>query len=590
MIRSERKAVRRILRDALRGRARDLTWLGIWSMIEALPVFLSGRLIATSLDHGFLRHRPATGIAWLALLGASVVAGAWGTRQSLNRLAAIVEPFRDELVARAVRGALRTSVARGARADTAAVARLTQHVEIAREAFANVLIVVQGFLVTTVSALLGLLTLMPVILLLVVPPLVVALAVFARALGPMAARQRDSILADERIAEGAASFSSGLRDVAASGAEEVVSGTIGSHIDEQARATVALARLTAVRTAAVAIGGWLPILLILASGSWLRAHGATTGAIIGALTYVSQGVHSALQTLVRGLANTGLWLTVTLRRIIQTTSLDEPVGPNLEPSLSAQPSQGVQLSNVTFAYGSHAAPVIRSVSMTIEPGDHVAIVGPSGIGKSTLADLITGVLVPQEGTVTIDGRPTDATDPAHIAALRVLIPQEAYVFAGTLRENLAYLRDECSDADLDASVGALGLRPLVQRLGGYDATVDPATLSAGERQLITLARAHVARAPIVVLDEATCYLDPATESQIEQAFRRRGGTLIVIAHRISSAMRAQRIVVLDGQAMDVGTHEQLLDRSALYRDLVGRWEGGNPTATAQVPIELSGLS
>ena len=212
------------------------------------------------------------------------------------------------------------------------------------------------------------------------------------------------------------------------------------------------------------------------------------------------------------------------------------------------------------------------------------------IGKSTLADLITGVLVPQEGTVTIDGRPTDATDPAHIAALRVLIPQEAYVFAGTLRENLAYLRDECSDADLDASVEALGLRPLVQRLGGYDATVDPATLSAGERQLITLARAHVARAPIVVLDEATCYLDPATESRIEQAFRRRGGTLIVIAHRISSAMRAQRIVVLDGQAMDVGTHDQLLERSALYRDLVGRWEGGNPIATAQVPIELSGLS
>src|SRR5439155_24076028 len=93
---SERKAVRRILRESLRGRARDVTWLAIWSLVQALPAFLSGRLIATSIDHGFLRHRPATGIAWLALLGVGVVAGAWGTRQSLSRLAAIVEPFRDE--------------------------------------------------------------------------------------------------------------------------------------------------------------------------------------------------------------------------------------------------------------------------------------------------------------------------------------------------------------------------------------------------------------------------------------------------------------------------------------------------------------
>src|SRR5205823_6653819 len=209
-----------------------------------------------------------------------------------------------------------------------------------------------------------------------------------------------------------------------------------------------------------------------------------------------------------------------------------------------------------FAYGPHAAPVIRSATLSIDPGDHVAIVGPSGVGKSTLADLITGVLVPQDGTVHIEGRPTSGLHPAHLAALRVLIPQEAYVFSGTLRENLAYLRDECLDRDLDASIKALRLHPLVRRLGGYDATITPADLSAGERQLITLARAHAALAPIVVLDEATCHLDPATEAQIEESFRRRPGTLIVVAHRISSAMRARRIVLLDGQTMAVGTHDE----------------------------------
>ena len=179
---------------------------------------------------------------------------------------------------------------------------------------------------------------------------------------------------------------------------------------------------------------------------------------------------------------------VTLRRIIQTTTPEERAEPMVETLAAA--TIGIRLSNVTFAYGPHAMPVIRAADLRIDPGDHIAIVGPSGIGKSTLADLITGVLVPQEGMVLVDGMPTARADPAALASRRVLIPQEAYVFSGTLRENLTYLRDDCSDEDLDASVNALGVRSLVTRLGGYDATLDPSTLSAGERQLITLARAH----------------------------------------------------------------------------------------------------
>jgi ATP-binding cassette subfamily C protein len=111
-------------------------------------------------------------------------------------------------------------------------------------------------------------------------------------------------------------------------------------------------------------------------------------------------------------------------------------------------------------------------------------------------------------------------------------------------------------------------------LGGYDAELDPATLSAGERQLVTLVRAYVSPARLVILDEASCHLDPAAEAVVEQAFARRPGTLIVIAHRISSALRAQRILVLDGTEVLHGTHEDLLERSALYRDLVGHWRSG----------------
>ena len=154
---------------------------------------------------------------------------------------------------------------------------------------------------------------------------------------------------------------------------------------------------------------------------------------------------------------------------------------------------------------------------------------------------------------------------------RILIPQEAYVFAGTLKENLTYLHP-ATKTELDEAAEAIGLAPFVTRLGGYGAAITPAALSAGERQLIALTRAYLPPARLVILDEATCHLDPAAEEQAEAAFSRRGGTLIVIAHRISSARRARRILVLDGARPQVGDHSSLLASSAMYADLAGQWD------------------
>lgn len=153
------------------------------------------------MDDGFLADSAATGFVWLGVLGVSALAGAWGTRQAYRRLAGLVEPFRDQLVVGSVGAALRRSTARGAKADTAGVARLTQQVEIAREAYGAALMSVQAFLVISVSAMIGLLTLAPAVVLFVLPPVVVGLALFLGALGRIAARQRDSILAEEGIAE-----------------------------------------------------------------------------------------------------------------------------------------------------------------------------------------------------------------------------------------------------------------------------------------------------------------------------------------------------------------------------------------------------
>jgi ATP-binding cassette subfamily C protein len=161
-----------------------------------------------------------------------------------------------------------------------------------------------------------------------------------------------------------------------------------------------------------------------------------------------------------------------------------------------------------------------------------------------------------------------------LAALRVLIPQEAYVFAGTVWDNLTYLCPSAAPELVAAATAAVGADRLVAGLGGWLAPVAPAELSAGQRQLLSLVRAYLSPAPIAVLDEATCHLDPAAERRAEEAFANRGGTLIVIAHRISSAMRARRILVLDGVSQAVGDHATLLSVSPLYRELLGYWDAG----------------
>lgn len=576
-----RHAMAALLRSSVHGRRREMTGLAAWSAVEAVPAFLSGLLVARAVDKGFLAGSLETGFAWLGLLALSVVIGAWATRQTYLCLAAVVEPFRDELVRRTVTGSLRRSTVTGGAVDTAGAARLTHHVEIVREAYASVLMVIQSFVVTSIGALLGLFTLLPAVLVLVAPPVVVGLALFLAALPGMAARQRDSILADERVGDGASTISSGLGDIVACGAEAQVARAVGEHIDAQARATRELARFTALRTIAVAIGGWLPLVLILVGGSWLLRNGASTGEILGALTYVAQGLHPALATLVRGLGNTGLWLYVTLGRIVEVAGAPATPEPPGEPRpRDAVPRHhGVRFRRVTFGYGRSPEPVIHNLDLDIPDGDHLAVVGPSGVGKSTLAGLIAGMLTPQSGDIRLgDARVTDL-DPRTAAEHRVLIPQEAYVFAGTLRENLSYLRPDATTEQLDDAVRRLGLEPLAQRLGGYEADVDAHELSAGERQLITLVRAYLSSAPFVLLDEATCHLDPTAEARVEQAFAERPGTLLVIAHRISSALRARRILVLDCAGIAVGTHDELLATSPLYRDLVGHWTG-TPVAAA----------
>jgi ATP-binding cassette subfamily C protein len=559
-----RNQVRALLWGALRRKPYQLVRLAGWSIAEVVPAFVIGHAIAGAIDHGFAAARPGIGLGWLAVLGGAWLLAAVGARQVILAIAAIVEPFRDQLLTCVVDGALHRSAVSGQQPDTAAVARLNLQVELVRDAFAAVIMVVRAFAFTVISVVLGMMTLIPKVLLLVLPPFAVGLGLFLCSLPALARRQRAFILADERTVESVTTMVCGLRDIAACGAQDRIGDAVDRQVIEQANTGRALARVTAARTVSLAVGGWVPILLVLAGTPWLLHSGASPGVILGALAYVLQSLTPALGSLMQGLGTSAVRLTVTLDRILES----DQVSPRAAPPVRRSPSgTRLELHGVTFAYGPHAEPVIADLDLIIPEGDHLAVVGPSGIGKSTLAALITGMLLPDEGKIFIGGVQADHVDPA----ARVLIPQEAYVFRGSLLENLTYLADAPRSA-LDDAVTAVGMADLVDQLGGYSAEIDPVMLSAGQRQLIALARAYLAPARLIVLDEATCHLDPATEAHVETAFARRAGTLIVVAHRLSSARRARRVLVMDGTRLLFGTHQELVSTDPLYADLAGHWQ------------------
>lgn len=534
-----------------------------WSGVEALPPLVSGLFVSAAVDQGFLAGRPGVGLAWLGGFGAAMAVRAYAARAGFPHLAGVVEPLRDSLVERVVRSALARPSA-----DPAEVARLTEQVESARQLTATLLRTLRGVGVTLVAALVGLTLLAPVVLPLVLLPLLAAGALFVRLLRPMTARRGAVVLAEERLAAEAGRALQGLRDVQASGTGEEVARALAEAARESAAASRALGRASALRALVVALGGRLPVLAVLAAAPWLLAHDAlTAGELLGVTTYLLQQLDPAVRTLAGTVGGWLLSLAVVLDRLAAVTAPDARRPPVAQPPDA--PAGEVRLVGVRYAHGPGAAPVLDGLDAAFRAGEHVAVVGVSGAGKSTLAGLLAGIVAPTAGEVTV----------GHVA----LLPQEAYVFPGSLRENLAWLAPETTDLRLAEAVERLGADDLVARLGGLGGALrDPGELSAGERQLIALVRTYVSPAPVVVLDEATCHLDAAAEERVERAFAARPGTLVVIAHRISSALRADRVLLLDGGRGVLARHGDLQVLSPLYRELVGHWLGS--TANGPEPI------
>src|SRR5882757_1989453 len=579
-----------LLAAGLRGHRRSMLILLFWSGVEAIPALLSGQFLKEALDHGFLAHDVGVGFLWLGALLAAMVVAAAATRVVYPRLATVIEPLRDALVRRVVVGSLTAPGHRSGGADPAAIARLTEQVELVRRLLSALIRSARQFGLAIVATVIGVTVIAPVLVVLVAPPLVLSLGVFALLLPRLAGRQRAVLLADEVVSRDATNMLHGLRDVLACQAADRAGAELGAVVEAQATASRELARVSALRVLIVALGVQLPLVVLLAAGpSLIHSGRLTAGALVAAVSYLTVTLEPALRALVQVAGTWVLQLAVVLSRLAEVAAGPEitaapeksatgaagysPNGSGAGSSVaSSTAGYALRTAGLTFGYGPHADPVISDLELTVAEGEHLAVVGPSGAGKSTLADLVSGLITPWSGQIQLGGLSLQRWERARLHEAVALIPQEAYVFAGSVADNVGYLNPGARHAELAAAVDAVGMWELLDRLGGWDATVHRRDLAAGEQQLIALARAYASPARLVILDEASCYLDQPHEALVERAFRDRTGSLIVIAHRIGSARRADRILVLDGVSAVTGGHEELLEASPLYAELVGHWD------------------
>jgi ATP-binding cassette, subfamily B, bacterial len=377
-----------------------------------------------------------------------------------------------------------------------------------------------------------------------------------------------------RLQEGIA----GVRVIQAFGRQQVEADRFASGNRELYDAHMESVKVQAWYIPVIEFAGYFTTAIALGVGGWMVTEDMLTIGAVAFFVLTLSNLFEPIQQLSQlfnQLQSSGAALQKLFELLDTEAEIDE------RPGAIDLPKHGeIVVDNVSFRYSADGELVLDDVELTIAPGERLALVGPTGAGKSTLAKLIARLYDPVGGSIRLGD--VDLRD-ATLTSLRreiVVVPQEGFLFHGSILDNVRLARPEATETEVLAALDSLGIRQRFEGLAeGLHTEVNErgSRLSAGEKQLVSLARAALVDPSVLVLDEATSSLDPGTESLVEQAMEvlMEGRTVIVIAHRLSTSERADRVgVVTEGTLRELGTHDDLVEAGGHYAALYATWVGG----------------